>query len=357
MKNKNFIKFIENARSIHGYKYEYLEYKNMRTPIKLTLNGVVYFQNPYKHLMGRCPEKNTPKITADQFMNKSKEIWGDRFDYSKTIYEGALKDIIIIDKITGIEYNQRANSHLNGVDPFRKMTTDDFIKSSIEKYGDDYDYSLTDYKDYHKKVKIIFKRTGEIFDQSPSNHLYSGYRPERIKRKDTKSFIADALIVHDNKYTYEKTDYKTAIIKVIITCPVHGDFLQVPNTHLCGSGCPRCNESLGEKEIAKFLNKHNITFDRQHRFDLCRNKQPLPFDFYIPSMRILIEFDGIQHFQPVSYFGGIPAYESLKINDRIKSDYCEENFIDLIRIRYDQFDDIYKILWDNLGSHIKRMKT
>ena len=352
----NFIKFIENARLIHGYKYEYLEYRNMRSPMKLSYNGIIFYQSPLKHLMGRCPEKNTPKVTDDEFFIKSKELWGDRFDYSKTIYNGALKDIIIIDKTTGIEYKQRANSHLNGVDPFKKMTTDYFIKSSIEKYGDDYDYSLTEYKDYHKKVKIIFKKTGEIFEQSPSNHLYSGYRPERIKRRDTKSFITDSLVIHDNKYSYDRTDYKTAIIKVIITCPIHGDFLQTPYTHLVGAGCPRCNESLGEKEISKFLNKYKITFDRQHRFDGCRNKQTLPFDFYIPSARTLIEFDGIQHFQPIPYFGGLSAYESLKINDKIKSDYCEEEYINLIRIRYDQFDDIYRILWDNLSSHIKTKK-
>jgi hypothetical protein len=70
-------------------------------------------------------------------------------------------------------------------------------------------------------------------------------------------------------------------------------------------------------------------------------------------MRTCIEFDGEQHFHPVSHFGGIMAYESLKINDKIKNDYCEDNYISLIRIRYDQIDDIYRILWDNLKNHIK----
>lgn len=349
MKDVRFLNFIENARKIHGYKYDYIEYKNMRTPIKLSFGGVVYTQNPQKHLLGRCPEKNTPKLTVGEFFKKSKEIWGDRFDYSKTNYDGALRDIIIIDKLTGIEYKQRANSHLNGVDPFKKITTEDFILMSKEKYGDDYDYSLTKYCDYHKKVKIIFKNSGEIFEQTPSGHL-SGCRPELIKRMDCGGFIKLSNIVHDDKYKYDKSIYVNAKTKVVITCQVHGDFLQTPNSHLGGAGCPSCQESKGEKIISKFLNKNDILYYRQHKFDECKNIYQLPFDFYIPSLRTAIEFDGLQHFQPIEYFGGLKAYESLKTNDKIKSDYCEDNYINLIRIRYDEIDKIEKILRENIRN-------
>jgi hypothetical protein len=51
-------------------------------------------------------------------------------------------------------------------------------------------------------------------------------------------------------------------------------------------------------------------------------------------------------------FGGSEAYERLKINDKIKNDYCEINYINLIRIRYDQYDNIYSILWQNLKNHL-----
>lgn len=62
----------------------------------------------------------------------------------------------------------------------------------------------------------------------------------------------------------------------------------------------------------------------------------------------------LQHYQPVPHFGGIDAYERLKTNDKIKNDYCEENFINLVRIRYDQIDDIYRILYENLKTFIKK---
>jgi hypothetical protein len=68
-------------------------------------------------------------------------------------------------------------------------------------------------------------------------------------------------------------------------------------------------------------------------------------------MRTCIEFDGEQHFHPVSHFGGIMAYEKLKINDKIKNDYCEDNYINLIRIRWDQIDEISQILQRNLKYH------
>ena len=86
---------------------------------------------------------------------------------------------------------------------------------------------------------------------------------------------------------------------------------------------------------------------REHRFIDCVNIHPLRFDFYIPSRRTCIEFDGIQHYQPVEYFGGQTAYEKAKINDKIKNDYCEDNYINLIRIRWDQIDDIQQILLNN----------
>ena len=122
-------------------------------------------------------------------------------------------------------------------------------------------------------------------------------------------------------------------------------------------GCSNCNESKGEKEIAKFLDKYKIVYDRQKKFAGCRNIFELPFDFYIPSMRTCIEFDGKQHFEPMEFFGGIPAYETLKINDNIKTEYCEDNYINLIRIRYDQENIIWEILWDNLKSLINNKEV
>ena len=347
--------FLDRARDVHGYKYQYPNLPDKvlsNNTIDIVYKGVSYKQKVVKHiLLGRCPEKNTPTKTTEQFISEAKEVWGDKYDYSLSEYTGALNKVKII--YDGIVFEQVAISHLRKLAPEEKMNLEFFKKKSRDKWGDKYDYSLVEYVDCKSKVKILYN--GVVYEQTPSGHL--NYSPENIRlsiRKTTEQFIEESSRVHGFKYNYDKTEYQKNQIKVIITCPIHGDFKQNPLSHVQGMGCSNCNESHGEKEVSKFLKKWNINFDRQKKFPDCRNKFELPFDFYIPSMRTCIEFDGKQHFQPMEFFGGMKAFESLKINDKIKSDYCEDNYIDLIRIRYDQKDDIHQILWDNLKNRIKK---
>lgn len=349
--------FLEKARKKHGYKYEYPNLSDKilsNDTIDILYDGVLYKQKVVKHItLGRCPEKNSLKKTTKEFIEQAKLVWGEKYDYSLTIYNGALKTIKII--YDGVVFEQLAVSHLKYA-PELNLNQDWFIKKAKMKWGPDiYDYSLVNYKGCNSKVKIIYKKTGEIFEQTPHLHLF--FAPENIRlsiRKTTEQFIKESNQIHDFKYSYSKTNYVKSQVKVMITCPMHGDFLQRPLSHIQGSGCPACSDSKGEKEIRQFLDKNQISYYAQHKFEDCKNIYQLPFDFYIPSMRTCIEFDGLQHYQPVTHFGGIDAYERLKTNDKIKNDYCEENFINLVRIRYDQIDDIYRILYENLKTFIKK---
>jgi very-short-patch-repair endonuclease len=144
----------------------------------------------------------------------------------------------------------------------------------------------------------------------------------------------------------------TGHIKII--CPFHGIFEQQPLHHLNGSGCPICKTSKGEKLIKKLLDGINIKYDYQKRFKNCKNTKPIPFDFYLPDYNICIEYDGIQHFKPISIFGGKKSLENQKIKDKIKNVYCEKNNIKLIRIKYT--DDINYIL-NNLFENICIIKN
>jgi len=65
------------------------------------------------------------------------------------------------------------------------------------------------------------------------------------------------------------------------------------NSQLNGKGCPTWNESKGERKIKIFLKDNNIKFISQKRFNNCRNKYTLPFDFYLPEYNICIEYNGI----------------------------------------------------------------
>lgn len=354
---KSTDEFINQCNIIHNYKYLYDNTIYTKSKNKVIITCKIhgdFTQVSNSHLMGmgciKCGYNNdriyNHKYDTCGFIEESKRIWGDKYDYSLVEYKNIKTKVKIIHD--GIIYEQTPSLHLRfPVEGY--LNQDIFIKKSIKKWGDKYDYSLVNFTNCHNKVKII--HDGIIYEQLPNNHL--NYAPEKILRKSQEEFISESKEFHGNKYSYDKVLYTNGLNKVTLVCPKHGDFLQSPNVHL-RSGCPHCNESKGEKEISKFLNKYNIINNRQHKFHDCKNILQLPFDFFIPHIRTCIEFDGIQHYEPVEYFGGLKAYESLKINDKIKSDYCEDNYISLIRIRYDQIEDIYRILWDNLKTHIKK---
>ena len=130
-------------------------------------------------------------------------------------------------------------------------------------------------------------------------------------------------------------------------CNISSRLLRYGSTN----GCPECDDkrSRGERVVATYLKDHNIDFESQKRFSDCRYKGLLPFDFYISTRNIAIEYDGEQHFRPVN-FGGISEedamqeFELTQKRDKIKDEYCQTNGIQLIRIPYTQFDNIDAIL-------------
>ena len=122
-----------------------------------------------------------------------------------------------------------------------------------------------------------------------------------------------------------------------------------------GGGCPNCSGSKGEIKIRDFLDNMNLSYEREFSFDDlwgdC-NKQ-LRFDFAVfnedDTIKCLIEYDGIQHFQPINFWGNEYSYtqlrfETLQRYDKRKNDYCKNNGIKLIRIPYTEFENIEDIL-------------
>ena len=106
--------FLNRARDIHGYKYQYPNLSDKvlsNDDIDIIYNGVLYRQKVVKHIiLGRCPEKNTPTKTTEQFISEAKEVWGNKYDYSLSEYSGALNKVKII--YDGIIFEQVAISHL-----------------------------------------------------------------------------------------------------------------------------------------------------------------------------------------------------------------------------------------------------
>lgn len=115
--------------------------------------------------------------------------------------------------------------------------------------------------------------------------------------------------------------------------------------------CPSCEHYYwGEKHIQNYLESHGINYIPQHRFIDCKNKRPLPFDFYLPNLNICIEYQGKQHYEPCDWFGGNESFLAQKRNDKIKKDYCNANGIELIEIDYraSTYQHIEKILSEKI---------
>lgn len=108
--------------------------------------------------------------------------------------------------------------------------------------------------------------------------------------------------------------------------------------------------SAGEFAIKGVLDAYNIPIEQERRFHDCRDQNALPFDFYIPSLNAAIEFDGIQHFQPIDLFGGQAGFEGTQRRDAIKTEYCAANGIRLLRIKYTDFALIPTLIENFLSS-------
>ena len=110
--------------------------------------------------------------------------------------------------------------------------------------------------------------------------------------------------------------------------------------HTTSCGCTKY--SRGASKVADLLHKYNIPFLSEYTFNNCRfedTNKVARFDFYVQN-KYIIEFDGVQHFQPTSGWNTVEKYEQTCAHDKIKNEYCKKNNIPLIRIPYTQEDKL-----------------
>lgn len=191
------------------------------------------------------------RTTLAGFIEKAKLVHEDKYDYSKVNYVNNSTKVTIICPTHG-EFDQRPDDHTLrkagcktcGAESRRLkrvLNTKEFITRAINVHGEGYNYDKTKYIDDRTKVLIICPEHGE-FSQKPGDHVRSAQGCPKCAGKDvtTEEFTEKAISVHGEKYTYEKVNYINNHVKVVITCPEHGDFQQTPNNHLSGSGCYLC---------------------------------------------------------------------------------------------------------------------
>ena len=204
------------------------------------------------------------RLTTEEFISRSKEVHGDKYDYSKTVYVNQKTKVCIICPVHG-EFWQVPDDHMRGVgcrkcgyvsasSKNRKILVD-FINKAKQAHGDKYDYSQSVYINSKTPIKIICPIHGE-FMQVPTIHVQGhgcmlcGF--DRMKESitsNTEEFIKKARKIHGNKYDYSNVHYINDKTKVEIVCPIHGSFLQTPDCHLSGRGCNQCKSEKARKAL------------------------------------------------------------------------------------------------------------
>lgn len=206
----------------------------------------------------------------------------------------------------------------------------------------------TDMKFLCKKCNVNFNRKPQVFLKTQK----CPYCDSRAKSKPHSLFLKDLSEKYGNEYTCLE-EYKNASTKIKIKHNCGFIWEISPHNLLCGKGCPKCNRfsSKGETKIAKFLEKNGILYLREYRFLELNN---LRFDFYLPEQKMVIEFQGEQHYKPIDYFGGVAHFIIQQQHDECKRDFCKNHNINLLEIRFDEINNIEQILTNKLNDYPAR---
>lgn len=295
-------------------------------------------------------KKSTKDIVVKHALKHPKHI-GKNYTYDNFDYIHSHHKSWITCPIHG-DFLQSPTNHLMGkgcpdCGGTKKSNTNIFVERAIQTHGDEFDYFESNYTTIHSKIWITHKACGFRFEQSPIMHIYGQGCPQcgGTMQLTTETFKEKAIKLHELAYGYLEVKYVNNKTPVKIFCyePNHGFFYQTPKNHLRGDGCPVCgNFSKNEEIISDILDHTNIDFEIQKKFKDCKNINFLPFDFYLPKYNLCIEYDGQQHFIPKSFSTDQSPetkqknLEDIQYRDSIKTQYCLDNNIKLVRINYKQ---------------------
>lgn len=260
---------VKRARKIHGDRYDYSKtnYINSKTKVIITCQSHGDFlmtmgNHTHKTRPQNCPKcMKVHRYDTNEWINHSKSKFGDKFDYSDTVYVNARTKLVIKCNIhgnllvdptnhiispTGCE---RCSSQQTGLS--QRRTQESLIRQFVIRHGDRYDYSKVDYQGDSKNIIIICKVHGE-FSQRAIAHANGRNCNDCMNeqnginaRLSTEDFIRRSNEVHNGKYDYSLVDYLTSDDDVTIICPKHGEFRQRASNHVNNNyGCWEC----GQKE-------------------------------------------------------------------------------------------------------------
>ena len=352
--NEEFITKIKNIYS-DKFLYDKVEYKNINKDVLIGCKKHGYFNIKASQLLDKTSCKDCKNEEYQNiFINKSKEVHLNKYNYDNIKYINNNTCVQIKCNKHGTIFYQKPKHHVIGSTNCEQCLNDkinksneDFIKELNIIHGDKYKYDKVKYINSKTNVIITCNKHGDF--QTISSYLIGKNATgcpkcstEKISaslKMTIESFLEKTKEVHGKtKFNYDNVNFNSNKDKIEIYCNTcNKNFKQKLSHHINSQcGCPYCNESLGERKITKILTDNNIIYIPQHKFPDCKYIKPLSFDFYLPIENLCIEYDGKQHYEPIKHFGGEESFKETQIRDKIKTNYCKENNIHLIRIRYDE---------------------
>lgn len=227
------------------------------------------------------------KLTTEEFIERAREVHGDKYGYDKVVYVNNKNKIKIICPEHG-EFEQTAGKHVMGAGcrscsyvergSRRAMPFSDFLRKAVELYGNTYRYKESTYTNSTDKMIIICPIHGE-YEQSPQVHLRgcgcTHCRSDKISKsqtEDTEYFINKSKSIYGDRYSYENTLYVNALSPIVVTCRQHGDFEILKSaSHLSTKrvGCPECSKKEFKENISNTARlKRNWNFEQPEEYKL-----------------------------------------------------------------------------------------
>jgi hypothetical protein len=386
-KASNHKEYLEKVFNLVGNEYEILEgyvKSNIKLLTKHNVCGTLYYVSPNKFLIGRrCPfcryevGKNNKKNIAENRLRGLKEKISDidngDFCFVDGEYSVDKSFITVLHISCNRTFRMVASNFLTKqYCPLCKKeatmlkhhkTHEQFIKDMYDTYGNEYEV-LGTY--INSKTHVLIKHIcGYKWNITPSNIL-GGYgcpecdrkRKQTAYNKTQETFEKEVEIIGYGEYEVIGK-YETNGKKISIKHKICGRVYDVlPGNFLRGDWCPYCHcRSKGEKRIHQFFKAKNIHIEKNYTFKNCRRKNALSFDvgFYREDGQlVLIEYNGSQHYFMSEFFGGEKKFKEQQENDATKIKYCADNNIPLIIIPYWEYDNIEKILEQELLSSLER---
>ena len=347
------IEYIARCMDKENYKLLSIVYENNKQKLDVVCDKNHSYQTSWNNWTNgrRCPYCNgneSTRMTIDkisQEMNKENyKLLSKEYKNNKSKLEiKCLRNHIFE---TTWDYWKTGNRcpHCSGNIKYTYEQVKDIIKK---------------YKNSNEKLEVMCPK-GHIYKTALSNYL-RGRRCPACNNEIKANRLKDISKKRMHNYEFIKNEiekdgsilladkYKGNKIPMPIKCPKGHMHNASWGSYLQGSRCPQCNESKGEKFISKYLNDNNIKYKSQYKFEDCKYKLKLPFDFYLLDYNIAIEYDGEQHYKPIDFAGkgekwSVNNMLETQHRDSIKTKYCLDNNIKLIRIPYWDFDNIEEIL-------------